>query len=394
MRLLVAGLSESDSQLVFAALGTMVDHGGVLPDWRRLEAAVEQARPEAVMLYLGSRPGQALTMARRIMTLYPHVQFIGLADAESPELVSLASEAGLADLALLEHGTKEIVATVSRLAARRTETRSTEGQVLALIGAKGGVGTTTVALNLAAELAANKQSHVILVDLHLYMGDVAASLDMVPDPSALWFLTRGSQADGKMWSSGPPRHRTGFHVLGLDGDLRNAEQVTAEQVVFMLDALRKHFDYVVLDCGSNLGEISLAACSASDQALHRAHRRAVEPAGRPPPGHRPAGPGAAPAGGRGAAQPGHLQRRPPRHRGRQRPEDRGHGQQRLEGGPRGHGAGPGAARGRAQLAGALRHRPPGPGHRRPGGLRRAKEEGLLQLLPLSRFDPAHGAEGG
>jgi len=217
------------------------------------------------MLYLGSRPGQALTMARRIMTLYPHVQFIGLADAESPELVSLASEAGLADLALLEHGTKEIVATVSRLAARRTETRSTEGQVLALIGAKGGVGTTTVALNLAAELAANKQSHVILVDLHLYMGDVAASLDMVPDPSALWFLTRGSQADGKMWSSGPPRHRTGFHVLGLDGDLRNAEQVTAEQVVFMLDALRKHFDYVVLDCGSNLGEISLAACSASDQ---------------------------------------------------------------------------------------------------------------------------------
>jgi len=33
----------------------------------------------------------------------------------------------------------------------------------------------------------------------------------------------------------------------------------------MLDALRKHFDYVVLDCGSNLGEISLAACSASDQ---------------------------------------------------------------------------------------------------------------------------------
>lgn len=265
MRMMVAGLSEADSKLVFAALGDAVEHGGVLPDWRHLEKAVEQARPDTVLLYLGTRPGQALTMARRIMTVFPNVQFIGLADAETPELVALASEAGLADLALLENGTKELVGAVQRLAARRTETHVTDGTVLALIGAKGGVGTTTVAINLASELANSKRTQVILVDLHLYLGDIAASLDLVPDPSALWFLTRGGQANGKMWSSGPPTHRTGFQVLGLDGDLRNAEQVNAEQVVFLIDALRTHYDYVVLDCGSNLGEISLAACSAADE---------------------------------------------------------------------------------------------------------------------------------
>jgi pilus assembly protein CpaE len=265
MRLMIAGLSETDSKIIFDALRPAIEHGGALPDWRHLEKAVEQARPEAVLLYLGARPGQALAMARRIMTVYPNVKFVGLADAESPELVQLAAEAGLADLAVLTNGTADLIAALQRLVARKAEAHVADGIVVALIGAKGGVGTTTLAINLAAELAADPKANVILVDLHLYLGDVAANLDLVPDPSALWFLTRGGQASGRMWTTGPPTHRAGFRVLGLDGDLRNAEQANAEQVVFLLDALRTHYDYVVIDCGSNLGEISLAACSAADQ---------------------------------------------------------------------------------------------------------------------------------
>lgn len=267
MRLMVAGLSESDSELVFSVLGSSVQHAGTLPDWRVLEKAVEQARPDVVMLYLGSRPGQALTLARRVITVFPKVRFIGLADAESQELVDLAQEAGVSELAVLNRGTAEMVAAVQRLIQQQTEQRSADGVVLALIGAKGGVGTTTLAVNIAAELAEGGKKRVVLVDLHLYLGDIAANLDLIPDPSALWFLTRGGQAGSKMWAEGPPKHRAGFQVLGLDGDLRTAEQISAEQVVFLIDMLRAHFDHIVLDCGSNLGEVSLAACTASDQRL-------------------------------------------------------------------------------------------------------------------------------
>ncbi len=267
MRLMVAGLSESDSEIVFSVLGDRVQHGGTLPDWRLLERAVEQARPEVVMLYLGTRPGQALTLARRVMSVYPKVRIIGLADAESAELVEMARDAGVADLAMLDRGTADMVRAVEQVLAQAAPRKGAEGSVIALIGAKGGVGTTTIGVNLAAELADGGKRRVVLVDLHLYLGDVAASLDIIPDPTALWFLTRGGQADAKMWAEGPPRHRTGFQLLGLDGDLRTAEQVSAEQVVFLVDSLRNHFDHIVLDCGNNLGEIALAACTASDQRL-------------------------------------------------------------------------------------------------------------------------------
>lgn len=267
MRLMIAGLSNNDGRLIFRTLGSVVEPGGVLQDWRQLEKAVEQAQPDAVLLYLGQRPGQTCTLARRVMTLYPRVQILGLAEKESPGLVASATEAGLADLVILEHGTQELISAVKRLADKSQEAARADGEVYAMLGAKGGVGTTTLAVNLASELAANQRDRVIVVDLHLYLGDVAATLDLVPDPSVLWFLARGNQADARMWTNGPPRHRAGFQVLGLEGDLRNAEPVTAEQVVFMVDTLRQYYDYVIVDCGSNLSEVSLAACSAADQRL-------------------------------------------------------------------------------------------------------------------------------
>lgn len=267
MRLMVAGLNDHDGRLIFKALGSSVEHGGTLQDFRQLESAVTQARPDAVLLFLGARPGQALTMARRVITVFPNVLIAGMAEKDTPGLVAMATEAGLVDLIFLENGTDELVAAVRRMRTQRKTHRKADGHAVALLGSKGGVGTTTMAVNLAAELAVDRRKKVVVVDLHLFLGDVAAALDMSPDPSCLWFLTRASQADSKMWSEGPPRHRTGFQMLGLDGDLRNAEQINAEQVVFLLDCLRAHYDHVVVDCGSNLSEVSLAACSAADERL-------------------------------------------------------------------------------------------------------------------------------
>lgn len=267
MRLMIAGLSNNDGRLIFRTLGSIVEQGGILQDWRQLEKAVEQAQPDAVLLYLGQRPGQTCTLARRVMTLFPRVKIVGLAEKETPGLVATATDSGLADLVILEHGTQELIGAIKRLAAKRQESARVDGEVYAVLGAKGGVGTTTMAINLASELAVDRRRRVIVVDLHLYLGDVAATLDLAPDPSVLWFLSRGSQADARMWTNGPPRHRAGFQLLGVEGDLRNAEPVTAEQVVFLIDCLREHYDYVVLDCGSNLTEVSLAACSAADQRV-------------------------------------------------------------------------------------------------------------------------------
>ncbi len=267
MRVLIAGLDEDTARQMFGALEGMVEQGGILHDWTRLLSAVEHAEPDVVVLYLGSRPGQTLSMARRVLSSHPSLRIVALADTNEPELVKAVTRAGCcADLALLSEGPEDL-RRAFELMNEREVAPTADGKAYAVLGAKGGVGTTIVAVNLAAEIYSRTKSRVIVVDLNLYLGDVAFTLDITPDPTALWFLLRGSNADPETWAEGPPTHRAGFRVLGLDGDLEQIEPVTAEQVVNMVDRLRERHDHVIIDLGSDLNEISLAACTATDKRL-------------------------------------------------------------------------------------------------------------------------------
>jgi len=137
------------------------------------------------------------------------------------------------------------------------------GTAIAIMGAKGGVGTTTVACNLAAQLHQQGAGRVLLVDLHLFLGDVGFRLGLEQGPTVLELLA----ADTPDWGDGPPIHPFGFRVLGLDPDLAHADHVSAEDVVALLEGCKAHHDVVILDCGAEVTEASLAACRYSDSRL-------------------------------------------------------------------------------------------------------------------------------
>ncbi len=136
------------------------------------------------------------------------------------------------------------------------------GRAIAIMGAKGGVGTTTVACNLAAQLHRAGAGRVLLVDLHLFLGDIGYRLGLEQRPTVGELL----QSEAPDWTSAP-KHRLGFSVLGLDSDLAHADTVSAEDVVDLLAGCRAGFDVVVLDCGAEVTEASLAACRYADTRL-------------------------------------------------------------------------------------------------------------------------------
>lgn len=267
MRLLVAGLEPAEAQELFGPIQSQVKPEGILPDWSKLEAAVEQFRPDTIVLYLGLRPGQALAMARRISSLHPQIRVVALGDREEPELIQAVDRAGCADLAIRSLGPADLLRALKVVHRVEKEAPTANGQAVAILGAKGGLGTTTIAVNVAAEVAARTRQRVLLVDLHLFLGDAALALDIVPDPSLLYYIQHGPNLTALQWAEGPPMHRAGFRVLGLDGGIADADKVTAQQVIFLLDRLRERHDYVILDLGSDINEVSLAALSSADRRL-------------------------------------------------------------------------------------------------------------------------------
>ena len=121
------------------------------------------------------------------------------------------------------------------------------GTVTALIGARGGVGTTTLAVNLAWHLANRQSRRVALVDLDLQTGDCALALNIKPNPGLREALVNPNRVDSTLLERvmTPIGHR--LFVLSSEEPLRDDLEITAEAVGTLVGALREQFHYIILD---------------------------------------------------------------------------------------------------------------------------------------------------
>jgi pilus assembly protein CpaE len=140
------------------------------------------------------------------------------------------------------------------------------GKVTAVFGAKGGVGATTLAVNLAGA-AARSGSRACLVDLDAALGGVPALLDLTPTYTLLDVIANMRRLDRDLLDQSLPRHASGVAVVAPGDDLEAAERVDATVVAGLLAFLRRHFDTVVVDGLGGFDERTLAVLDASDRVL-------------------------------------------------------------------------------------------------------------------------------
>ena len=141
----------------------------------------------------------------------------------------------------------------------------TQGRLFTVIGAKGGVGKTTVAANLAVALA--RSHRVALVDCSLQFGDVGIMLNVSPERTIADLAANNAVADrdviAEVMNDGPG----GIRVLAGPASPELADYVTTQHLRALIDQLRSSFDFVVVDTAPHLGEITLDVVEMADQVL-------------------------------------------------------------------------------------------------------------------------------
>ena len=141
-------------------------------------------------------------------------------------------------------------------------------RIVAVFSPKGGVGTTMIATNIAIVAASKKPERVVLLDLDLQFGGVAAQLDIEPKQT-LADVARDVTAlkAAELLRGYAVKHGTGLHVLCAPPTPELAELVTPETVKNLLATLVSGYDHVIIDAGSVLDERTMLALESADTVV-------------------------------------------------------------------------------------------------------------------------------
>ena len=133
------------------------------------------------------------------------------------------------------------------------------GAVMTVFGAKGGVGKTTLSANLAVALAQQARQSTMLVDVDDSFGDAAAILALASEQSVVDSIRALSGDDGDGLKELITYHDSGLAVLPAPTNPLEWKDASAERLQGLLEQLARQFDIVLVDTGSNLGDITRAA---------------------------------------------------------------------------------------------------------------------------------------
>ncbi len=265
--LIVAGAAGSDAtaagvlaQMGFAGTVHAASVDEALPH-------VQHDRFDLLIVPMSEMQGPQLMMLDRAVRRADGTFIIGTATKADPELMLRALRSGIHEFLLLPLDSTELTAAVDRL-MRRNQADTREGKVIAVYSGKGGLGCTTIAVNLAHALASAKpEGGVALVDMVAASGDVRIHLNLNPAYDRSDLVRKLDRIDTQLLRSVLTECEGGLWVLpGTEaGELESPLEASAANVI--IDQLKQDFPFAVLDCEHQLSAGTLAALEVADRIL-------------------------------------------------------------------------------------------------------------------------------
>ncbi|MEU6081445.1 AAA family ATPase [Streptomyces sp. NPDC047108] len=254
----------------------VADSTTLLDTLARLAAESVEELPEVVLVHERIGPVPALELIREVALRFPAVGVVLVTADSSPGLFSAVMDSGARGLVALPlsyeelaarvHGAAQWSAGVRRhLGAGADPFSGPGGTVITLSGAKGGVGTTVTAVQLALAARASGRN-AALVDLDLQSGDVASYLD-VQFRRSIADLAGISDISPRVLQEALYAHPTGLALLLAPAEGERGEDVPDRAVRQIVSALRTRYEVVVIDCGSQMSSANAAAIEMADASL-------------------------------------------------------------------------------------------------------------------------------
>ncbi len=223
----------------------MIRRGGLTGAIRYLGA---ERSPESIIVDISGAEMPASQIHDLAELCEPGVIVIAIGDKNDVALYRDLVTAGVSEYIVKPVTAQLLVKALIGAAASEGSPISRKlGKVVAVVGSRGGVGATTLALHLALHLANQQSRRVMLLDLDLRTGDCALALNLRPTPGLREALANPLRIDSVFLDRTMALHGERLFVLSAEEPLRVESEFTAEAVDKLLGVLRTQFHYIVAD---------------------------------------------------------------------------------------------------------------------------------------------------
>lgn len=244
----------------------------------------KELQPDVILMDINMPDIDGITATETIRSEVPNSQIVILTVQADPNYMRRAMLAGARDFLTKPPSVDEMIGAIRRAGELAHEERSRTktafvvkpgngsmpagpqkaGKVISVYSPKGGVGSTTLAVNLSVALH-REESPVVLVDGNMEFGDVTVFLNQQAKNSIVDLAPRADELDPEVIEEVTMLHQeSGIKVLAAPSRPEFAESVSGNQFARVLDFLRHFFSYIVVDCSSSLTDVTLATIDSSD----------------------------------------------------------------------------------------------------------------------------------
>jgi pilus assembly protein CpaE len=238
---------------------------------------VKGMRPEVVMVAVAEPIPRAIQMMEAIASAVPRSAVVAYSSLSDNRSIRAAMLAGAADYLVTPIPQDELLSSLQSVLAHKERRRQrllgeaaerpTTGRVVTVFGAKGGIGKTTIATNLAVVVAQKTHQSVVLVDLDPRFGDVGVALDISPDWSIADLVLPEEEIDRELVESCLCTHESGVKVLAAPMHPTLWRTVQPSHVERVLSLLAQTYDCIILDTPGTFNDVVDVALKRATDVL-------------------------------------------------------------------------------------------------------------------------------
>lgn len=236
-------------------------------DYTKAYNGIAELSKVLVIIDISDYPEQALNFVSKITSEFPDCRVIAFSDKPDVDLVIRAMRVGAANFLPFPIIKKEFFEVLGKLYNDLTggKQKKSKCRVITVYSNKGGVGKTSIATNLAYELAKITKENVALIDLNFQLGDVTTFLDLKPSFNISYMLQNLDKVNEDFLLSTLEKYKdTSLYVLADPPYFKQVDDVPAKDISRLFNILRDTFSYVVVDTSAGFERKALNALEYSD----------------------------------------------------------------------------------------------------------------------------------